>query len=162
MHWRALTALDLPDVEAIATKVHPDFPEDLTVFAERQRLYSEGARLLELDGVPSGYILSHPWHFEALPELNSLLRAIPDDADTYYLHDLALLPAARGTGAAAMIVGDILRHARAMGFASVSLVAVNGSLPFWYKHGFRAHKAPELDHKLASYEAPARLMVKRF
>lgn len=162
MHWRGLTALDLPDVEAIAAKVHPDFPEDLAIFAERQRLYPEGARLLELDGIPSGYIFSHPWPYKALPELNALLGAIPDDADTYYLHDLALLPAARGTGAAAMIVGDILRHARAVGLSSASLVAVNGSLPFWYKHGFRALKAPELEEKLGSYEAKARYMVKRF
>ncbi len=160
MHWRALTTLDLPAVETIAAAVHPDFPEDLAVLAERQRLYPEGARLLELDGKPSGYLLSHPWRFKALPELNTLLGAIPADADTYYLHDVALLPAARGTGAAAMIVGDILRHARAAGFANVSLVAVNGSLPFWYKHGFRAVQAPELAEKLASYEGTARLMVK--
>jgi len=160
MHWRALTTLDLPAVEAIAAKVHPAFPEDMAVFAERQRLYPDGVRLLELDGVPSGYIISHPWRLGTLPALNSLLGALPDHADTYYLHDLALLPAARGTGAAAMIVGDMLRHARAAGFAGVSLVAVNGSLPFWYKHGFRAVKAPELEEKLASYEAAARLMTK--
>jgi GNAT superfamily N-acetyltransferase len=162
MHWRALTTLDLPAVEAIAAKVHPAFSEDLAVFAERLRLYADGARLLELDGVASGYILSHPWRLKAPPALNSPLNAIPADADTYYLHDLALLPAARGTGAAAMIVGDILRHARASGFASASLVAVNDSLPFWYKHGFRTVKAPELADKLKSYEAAARLMVKYF
>ncbi len=162
MHWRGLTALDLPEVEAIAAKVHPDFPEDMVVFAERQRLYPDGARLLELDGVPAGYVLSHPWHLGALPALNALLGAIPEDADTFYLHDLALLPRARGTGAAAMIVGDMLRHARASGLPSASLVAVNGSLPFWYKHGFRAIKAPELEAKLGSYEAAARYMVKRF
>lgn len=160
MHWRALTTLDLPAVETIAAAVHPAFPEDVAVFAERQRLYPDGTRLLELGGVPSGYILSHPWRFKTLPELNSLLGAIPGDADTYYLHDLALLPAARGTGAAAMIVGDILRHARAGGFPSISLVAVNGSLPFWYKHGFRAVAAPELAGKLGSYEEAARFMVK--
>lgn len=160
MHWRGLTAFDLPEVEAIATRVHPAFPEDMAVFAERQRLYPEGARLLELDGVPSGYLFSHPWRFKGLPELNALLGSIPDDADTYYLHDLALLPVARGTGAAAMIVGDILRHARAAGLPSVSLVAVNGSLPFWYKHGFRAVQALELAEKLASYEGAARYMVK--
>ncbi len=160
MHWRAMTTFDLPAVEIIAARVHPSFPEDMAVFAERQLLYPDGTRLLELDGVPSGYILSHPWHFGALPELNSLLGVIPDDADTYYLHDLALLPSARGTGAAAMIVGDILRHARAAGFATASLVAVNGSLPFWYKHGFREVAAPELAGKLASYEQAARLMAK--
>lgn len=160
MHWRAMTTLDLPDVEAIAAEVHPAFPEDIAVFAERQRLYPEGTRLLELDGAPSGYILSHPWRFKSLPALNSLLGAIPEDADTYYLHDLALLPAARGTGAAAMIVGDILRHARLSGFSSASLVAVNGSLPFWYKHGFRILPAPELAEKLSSYEDAAQLMVR--
>lgn len=157
-----MTTLDLPVIEAIAASVHPAFPEDIVVFAERQRLYPDGTRLLELDGEPAGYILSHPWRFGALPALNSLLGAIPDDADTYYLHDLALLPAARGTGAAAMIVGDMLRHARLGGFPSASLVAVNGSLPFWYKHGFREVPAPELAQKLASYEAAARLMAKRF
>jgi len=162
MHWRALTTLDLPVVAAIAGQVHPAFPEDVTIFAERQRLYPDGARLLELDGTPSGYILSHPWRFGTMPPLNSLLGAIPGDADTYYLHDLALLPRARGTGAAAMIVGEILRHARASGFASVSLAAVNGSLPFWYKHGFRAVEAPELTDMLGSYETAARFMVKRF
>lgn len=157
-----MTTLDLPVIEAIAASVHPAFPEDIVVFAERQRLYPDGTRLLELDGEPAGYILSHPWRFGALPALNSLLGAIPDDADTYYLHDLALLPVARGTGAAAMIVGDMLRHARLGGFPSASLVAVNGSLPFWYKHGFREVPAPELAQKLASYEAAARLMAKRF
>ncbi|WP_332688646.1 GNAT family N-acetyltransferase [Devosia sp.] len=162
MHWRALTTLDLPAVEAIAAIVHPTFPEDTAVFAERQRLYPEGTRLLELDGKPSGYILSHPWRFAQLPALNALLGVLPADADTYYLHDLALLPSARGTGAAAMIVGDMLRHARAAGFANVSLVAVNGSLPFWYKHGFRAEARPELADKLNSYEHAARFMVRRF
>lgn len=160
MHWRAMTTLDLPLVETIAAKVHPDFPEDAAIFAERQRLYPDGTRLLELDGVPAGYILSHPWRFKNLPALNALLGAIPADADTFYVHDLALLNAARGTGAAAMIVGETLRHARAAGFANVSLVAVNGSLPFWHKHGFRAVKAPELEEKLQSYEAAARFMVK--
>ena len=166
MLWRPLTAPDLPLVEAIAEIVHPDFPEDSAVFAERQQLYPDGARLLELDGVASGYVLSHPWRFKQLPALNGLLSALPADADTYYIHDLALLNKARGTGAAAMIVGEIQRHARGQGFANMSLVAVNGSLPFWHKHGFRALSLttlePELIEKLTGYETAARLMVKTF
>ncbi|MCS6758480.1 MAG: GNAT family N-acetyltransferase, partial [Candidatus Devosia euplotis] len=55
---------------------------------------------------------------------------------------------------------------RAAGFANMSLVAVNGSLPFWHKYGFRAigPKAlePELPAKLDSYESTARFMVKPF
>ena len=166
MHWRPLAAPDLPLVEAIAAIVHPDFPEDGAVFAERQQLYPEGTRLLELDGVAAGYVLSHPWRFKELPALNGLLGALPEDADTYYIHDLALLNKARGTGAAAMIVGEIQRHARGRGFANMSLVAVNGSVPFWHKHGFRAvgasTLAPEMVAKLAGYETTARFMVKPF
>ena len=160
LHWRALTPSDLPAIDAIAAIVHPSFPEESAVLAERQRLYPDGARLLEIDGVPSGYVLAHPWRFKALPVLNSLLDAIPADADTFYLHDLALLSAARGTGAAAMIVGDMLRHARLQQFATMSLVAVNGSQAFWHKHGFRPVAAPELAEKLASYDAAARFMVR--
>ena len=160
MHWRALTTLDLPVVEAIAAKVHPDFPEDVAVFAERQRLYPDGTRLLELDGAPAGYLLSHPWRLGTVPELNALLGAIPPDPDTFYVHDLALLNPARGTGAAAMLVGEILRHARLHGFKTISLVAVNGSLPFWHKHGFRVLDVPALREKLQSYEHSARYMSK--
>jgi hypothetical protein len=61
-----------------------------------------------------------------------------------------------------MIVGDMLRHARASGLPGVSLAAVNGSVPFWYKHGFRTADTPGLSDKLKSYEAAARYMVKRF
>lgn len=160
LHWRALTPSDLPAVDAIAAIVHPSFPEDTEVLAERVRLYPDGARLLEIDGLPSGYVLAHPWRFKSLPLLNSLLGAIPADADTFYLHDLALVSAARGTGAAAMIVGEMLRHARLKQFATMSLVAVNGSQAFWHKHGFRPVDAPELATKLASYDAAARFMVR--
>jgi len=160
IHWRALTSLDLPAVEEIAGVVHPGFFESLAVFVERQRLYPEGARFLELDGQPAGYLLSHPWRQHHLPALNSLLGAIPPDASTYYIHDLALLPHARGTGAAGMAVTSLLAHARQSGYATASLVAVNSSQRFWEKHGFAVVDVPELAPKLRSYEVAARFMVR--
>ena len=75
-------------------------------------------------------------------------------------YDLALLPTARGTGAAGMIVAQLTELAREKGFATMSLVAVNGSLGFWRKQGFMPIDAPELAEKLASYEDAARFMVK--
>jgi GNAT superfamily N-acetyltransferase len=160
IHWRALTTLDLPAVEDIAAAVHPGFFEEPRVFAERLRLYPDGARFLELAGQPAGYVLSHPWHQRRLPALNSLLGAVPSDVVTYYIHDLALLAPARGTGAAALVVNALVQHARRSGFASMSLVAVNASQRFWEKHGFGVVEAPELADKLASYEGEARFMVK--
>lgn len=160
VHWRALTTLDLPAVEAIAAEVHPDFPEETAIFAERQRLYPDGTRLLELHGRPAGYILSHPWRIGRPPALNSRLGQIPADADTYYIHDLALLPAARGSGAAALIVDDVIAHACRQGFGSVSLIAVNNSLPFWSRNGFAPDDRADIGEKLLSYEPAARFMVR--
>lgn len=158
--WRPLTPDDLGAVEAIAAVVHPDFFEAPEVFAERQRLYPAGTHLLEIGGRPAGYMLSHPFRLNSLPALNALLGVLPDGADTYYLHDLALLPEARGTGAAGAIVRTLAAHAGAAGFASMSLVAVNGSLGFWRKQGFAIADAPALADKLTSYEAAARYMIR--
>ncbi|WP_284341468.1 GNAT family N-acetyltransferase [Devosia nitrariae] len=158
--WRPLTPADLSAVEAIAADVHPDFFEEPAVFAERQRLYPKGTHILEAGGAPCGYVLSHPWRIASLPSLNSLLGSLPEDADTYYLHDLALLTRARGTGAAGRIVADLVAHARSEGFASMSLVAVNASQAFWERHGFAAKESPALAGKLESYEQSARFMVR--
>lgn len=158
--WRAMTGYDLPAVQKIADQVHPGFFEAAEVLGERQRLYRNGCYLLEIGEKPAGYVLSHPWRSGSLPALNALLGEIPTDADTYYLHDLALLPVARRVGAASHIVSALIKHASAGGYPNMSLVAVNGSQSFWEKHGFAPADAPEVDDKLRSYESAAKLMVK--
>ena len=159
--WRTLTAYDMAAVEKIAATVHPDFPESYDVLAERQRLYHNGSYLLEIGERPAGYVLSHPWVLGVLPALDTLLGTLPEGADTYYIHDLALLPVARRIGAASFIVDALAKHARAHGFATMSLVAVNGSQGFWARHEFEVADAPHLADKLKSYEDAARLMVRR-
>ncbi len=155
-----MSAFDLPAVEAIAAAVHPLFHEAPEVLAERQRLYPHGCYLLEIGERPTGYVLSHPWRAGTLPPLNSRLGALPPAPDTYYLHDIALLPVARRVGAASRIVNALTKHARAGDYATMSLVAVNGSLGFWERHGFVVEDAPQLSDRLRSYEVGAKLMVK--
>jgi N-acetylglutamate synthase-like GNAT family acetyltransferase len=104
--------------------------------------------------------LSHPWMSQSIPALDTLLGEIPAAADTYYLHDIAVLPVARRIGAATLIVAALLKHAEARGFASASLVAVNGSEGFWSRQGFAPFDSPELVGKLLSYEAGARYMIR--
>lgn len=153
--WRAVGGDDLAAVIAIAAAVHRDYPEDDAVFAERLRLYPAGFRLLTRDGVAAGYVISHPWLAGAVPALNSLLGRLPDMPSTYYLHDLALLPAARGGGAAGRGVADLVRQAGESGFGRMSLVAVGGSAAFWRRQGFAPVDVPALREKLASYDADA-------
>ena len=155
-----MTEADLDAVERIAGIVHPKFFERREVLAEKQRLYPEGAWLCEADGTASGYLFTHPWYPNAIPALDAMLETIPRDARTYYFHDLALLPEARGSGAAGAAVATALAHAGSAGFRTASLVAVNGSQPFWQRQGFALADAPHFADKLAVYEPGARYMTR--
>ncbi len=158
--WRPMMAADLPEVMVAAGQVHPAYPEDQSVFAERLALYPEGCLCL-VDGAGiAGYLVSHPWLPFDAPPLNSLLGTIPPGADAFYIHDLALLPQVRGTGAAPAIVAYLAEHACRGGFAMLALVAVNGSIAFWERQGFRVAHETALDRKLASYDDAARYMIR--
>ena len=158
--WRLMTAYDLPAVQAIADTVHLDFYESAEVLAERQQIYHNGCYLLEIGEKPVGYVLSHPWIYASLRPLNTVLGQLPPQPNTYYIHDLCLLPVARRIGSAGKIVGALTKHAQALDYPTMSLVAVNGSVPYWEKHGFVATEEPQLYAKLLSYEEGARYMVR--
>lgn len=159
MIWRGMVAADLDAVLAAAAEIHPGYPEDAAVFAERLALWPRGCRVLDDGGTLAGYALTHPWHYGAPPKLDTLLGALPADADTYYLHDIALRPSARGRGAARAAVAGFVALAAELGLPSLSLVAVNQSRPVWEAQGFRvaADAAPDL----GSYGGIAWFMARR-
>jgi GNAT superfamily N-acetyltransferase len=141
---------DLPAVVAIADVVHPSYPEDTAVLAERLRLYPQGCFAFARDGAVTGYILSHPWRGPP-PALNSLLHALPSQPDTYYIHDIALLPTEHRKGTGPAIITTLIAHARQEGFGTLSLVAVNGTAPFWQRFGFAPTADAQMREKLKSY-----------
>ncbi|MET3512657.1 GNAT superfamily N-acetyltransferase [Pseudacidovorax sp. 1753] len=152
---------DLPAVLQIAAEVHPGYPEGEAVFAERLALFGGGCLCLATPGgVLAGYVLSHPWQADAPPALDTLLQRLPVPAPAYYLHDMALLPAARGLGAAGRAMPLLAAQAVAAGCREMALVAVNGSAGFWARQGFEVREVPALAAKLASYDAAARFMVR--
>ena len=150
---------DLRAIARVAAIVHPLYPEKDEIFAERLRLHPLGSQVLtDGDGAIIGYVVSHPWRFGAAPALDSLLGAIPADSDCYYIHDIALLPTARGQGAAQACVAGLVDHARRSGFKRMALIAIAGTQDFWKKQGFAAVDDPALAAKLASYDPSARYM----
>jgi len=158
--WRAMTAADLPAVTALAARIHPEYPEDAAVFTERLRLYPEGCRVFARGTGIEAYVVSHPWLSNEPPALNSLLGELPAAPSTYYIHDLALAPEVRGSGAATDIVASLVAHALASRFSSMSLIAVNGSSGFWQRQGFEIARSPRLDTKLTSYSGDAVFMTR--
>jgi ribosomal protein S18 acetylase RimI-like enzyme len=156
--WRPMTATDLPAVLAVAAVVHPDYPEDEAVFAERLRLFPHGCFVLDGPKGLLGYVVSHPCHRGAPPALNTLLGRLPEAPGAFYIHDLALLPAARGSGAGRLIVEQLVALAREVRQPRLALVAVNDSSRFWQRQGFREMHDPALAAKLASYDDAARYL----
>lgn len=134
--WRAMRVDDLPAVVSIADAVHGEFTEPQAVYAERLALYPKGCRVFEVDGAVVGLLVTHPWYEGAVPKIGARLGALPEAADIYYFHDIALLPAARGTGAGAAATAFVLAQAKAVGCREVRLVAVNGADSYWAAQGF--------------------------
>jgi N-acetylglutamate synthase-like GNAT family acetyltransferase len=117
--------------------------------------------VFDVNGKVSAYTLTHPWRYAEPPALNVMLGEIPARPSTYYIHDLALTPEARGSGAGAAIVEAVIAHAEKTGVPNLSLVAVNNSVPFWSRFGFEVVAEPKLVEKLLSYDADARFMVRK-
>lgn len=134
--WRAMNADDLDTVVAISDAVHGVFTEPKAVFAERLALYPAGCRVYERGGEVAGFLVTHPWHRGAVPKLGALLGALPPTPEVYYLHDIALLPAARGTGAGVEATAFVRRQAVDAGCRDIALVAVAGADSYWRAQGF--------------------------
>ena len=152
-----MRAADLPAASLIAALVHPSYPEDDAVMAERLRLCPEGCfTLVGPEDAVLGYAVGHPWRARTVPDLDTLVGALPDPADAWCIHDVALRPEGRGCGAAAALVGLMLREAARCGVPVAVLVAVGAAAGFWRRHGFR----PIADAPPPGYGAGATLMVR--
>lgn len=160
LQWRRMCPADLPVVLGISQEVHPAYPEDAAVFAERLDLYPAGCFVLAGQGGLHGYALSHPWRYGEPPKLNTLLATLPPAADTYYLHDIALAGTARGGGLGGQIVARMVAAARVAGLDNLSLVAVNGSVAFWQRQGFAVVRDEPIRLRVLSYDADASFMVR--
>lgn len=164
--WRAMEATDLDRVMAIAEIVHPDYPEDRAVFAERLALYPEGCAMAEADGLGIGYIVMHPGRLGVPPPLDSPLGTLPEAPDCLYLHDVALLPAARGLGLGVAALERMDALAVRQGFRWLALTSTPGARAFWDAQGFVPRDGGPQDGgaglaaKLASYGGGMTYMTK--
>lgn len=148
---------DLPDVERISTIVHPNYPERDEVPVERLRLFPAGCLIVPRNGATIGYAIAHPGLIGQPPPLDTLLGVLPVDADCLYIHDVALLPEARGMRLGAAVTATLAAVARTLGLSHLALTAVNNSAAFWSRQGFAA--AP-IKKSLASYGSDAVYMVR--
>lgn len=157
--WRGMTPDDLEAVTTLADTIHADYPEDTAIFAERLRLAPEGCLVLEHEGKLSGYLISHPWRGLVCPPLNTLLVTLPQPADRWYLHDIALAPTVRGGGHAREAVEHARSLARQNGLRWLTLTSTGPARTFWLAQGFMEEQ-PTAEERaiLASYDPQAQLL----
>lgn len=159
LNWRPMTEADLDGVVLVAQKSFPDHPEERACFANRLDLNPNGCFVLADDqDTVKGYLVSYPWMRNMAPALNVLIDAIPADADSYYLHDLAIDPDVRGGGHTRTVIEKLAEQVKADGWPRVSLVAVNNATGFWNRNGFEVQNPEGMAEKLASYGDDARYM----
>lgn len=154
-----MTGADLPEVERIAERVHPAHPEHPAVFRERLALAPAGCWVLASSEGLSGYAVTHPWTGRGPPRLNALLGGVPRPAPAWHVHDIALLPAARGSGRAAAVLRPLLLRAAAAGCGRATLVALAGKASYWRRLGFLPAIAAD-PGAVASYGPGAAFMAR--
>ena len=125
-------------VAVIAARLHPALPERIGVLAEKQRLFPAGCRKLAAGGAMCGYALAHPWMLAQPPALDAFLGGLPAAADCLFIHDVAVLPEARGRGVAAAYLAHAEAVAHAQGWPAMALIAAYGTARLWRRFGFEA------------------------
>lgn len=158
--WRPSRRRDLPEIARVSAIVHPGLKERPEVLAEKFHLFPTGCFSLEFEGALAGYAISHPWRSLDIPPLDRYLHSLPSEPACLYLHDVAILPAARGHRSTERLMALLQTVAGEEGLSSIALTQVYGTVGFWARQGFHDVSEPGMARQLASYGDDARYMVK--
>lgn len=157
--WVPLSPDDLKQVNEIADIVHTDLPERNEVFAEKLTLYPSGCWKLISNERLMGYGIAHPWMLFDIPPLDAFLHQLPLNADCIYIHDVVVLPEARGQCAAKLYLDIIRKNASTSGIEKIACVSVYGTDALWARFGFQMYSSLLLSSKLQTYGSTAKYMI---
>ena len=157
--WRDAAQGDVAAISAIERAVHTIGAERPAVYREKIALFGAGCRVLETERSIIGYGIAYPWRLDDVPQLDRFLGEIPPDADCLFVHDVAMLPAARRNGAGRGFVEHAARLARLLGLHYLALVSVYGTQDLWGRCGFAPSPSAAAAAQLATYGDTARYMV---
>ncbi|MDX3775650.1 GNAT family N-acetyltransferase [Chromatiaceae bacterium AAb-1] len=158
---RAMTIADIAGVDQIQRQCYTELePESVQSLSAKLRASPGSCFIAESALGMQGYIIAIPWLQGQVPPLNAADCVLPAEPDCLYLHDLAVAPAARGSGAATLLVQQVLAVASNQTVSAVGLVAVQGSVPYWQRYGFAVYPPDRaLTAKLATYGRNIHYMV---
>ena len=159
---RPLTVDDLPGLLDVQRACYgDDYVESAEVFARRLASPANCSLVLERDGQVCAYLAAYRSALGKVTPLHGDFEAVPQ-ADTLYLHDMAVLPTCAGQGLAQALLKSVWEHAAAQGLRHTALVSVQGSQTYWERHGYAQRPLGEAAQRerLASYGAGAVYMAR--
>ncbi len=128
---------DWPSIEGMQRECFPAGALEDREILRSLWTHSPGSCLIAEEDGPLGYLLAHPWPADDFPPAKAVLPEIPPGAASLFIHDLAVIPRARGRQVGRRLVDEVLGWARGQGLGRSSLVSVQGSGRFWEQFGFR-------------------------
>ena len=160
---RPMLTSDLDAVMRIQATCHlPDYHEPREAFANKLAQAPDGAWVAEQHGQVSAYLWCLPIDEDHLPVLHASDWQAPRQPRWLYLHDLAVAPEARGTGAGHRLVAQAAALAHRWALEGLALVAVGDAHAYWHRQGFHAVALshPGLQRSLSSFGTNARFMIR--
>ena len=150
---RGMTTADLPAVMAIQAACYTELVPESQASLEAKRAASPSTCLVAArDGTVIGYLFALPWTAGQPPALDARTCELPSEPDCLYLHDLSVAPIARQGGTGRALVEAFRARMAVLGLARAALVAVQDSVPYWERYGFRmAALAAPRQAALATY-----------
>lgn len=159
---RAMHAADVATVIRIQAQAYIDDIQEADEVIRARFHQAPGASwVVERKGEVCGYLVGYRSCLGEVTPLGFRFCHKPE-ADTLYLHDLAICPSATGHGLGPRIVQHALAEARQQHLRHAALVAVQNSKRFWEKLGFRALEdlGPHQQAHLRTYAGPAHYMAR--
>ncbi len=157
--WRPLSPSDFQAVDRIAQAIHVDLFERTEVLFDKVAFFPQGCRKLTAANETVGYAIAHPWYLNEIPAIDCFLPVRPEPPDCLFIHDVAVLPSARGSNAAGGFLALLRPLAKARGLRFFACVSVYGTDRLWSRHGFTPVSRPEIDAKLQDYGPTAIYMA---
>lgn len=159
---RRMSLSDLPEISRVQRECYNEsILESVDSFSAKLSASPDFCFMAVQGDLVVGYVVSLPWVFGEIPDLDGAEYLVPSNADSLCIHDMAVTPSARKVGAAKQMLNTVLDSAKHRGYKRIFLVAIQGASSYWMRHGFKAvHVGESLKRDLSAYGEEAVCMAK--
>lgn len=138
---------DIPAVMRVQEEAYgTHFLEPEEVIAARYHSGLQTAWVAEIEGMVKAYLVGYDSKIGKIGPLSAEFCAV-EGADCFYLHDLALAPAARGLGVGKAMVEAAGIYAQERKYNALALLSVQHSQNYWAKYGFAVYSTLDTENQ---------------